>query len=126
MDPKDLCEFWGGYISTAMWASTTDTGESLEYLYAPADILKADLAEMKEEALAWAQDNADLVTLAIEATGNTWKDVGHHLWLTRNGHGAGFWDGAWGSYGDDLTHQARTMGSCSLREIGDGTLAMHY
>jgi hypothetical protein len=26
--------------------------------------------------------------------------LGHDFWLTRNGHGAGFWDGDWPTYGD--------------------------
>lgn len=29
--------------------------------------------------------------------------VGHDFWLTRNGHGAGFWDGDYGDYGDEIT-----------------------
>jgi len=27
----------------------------------------------------------------------------HDFWLTRNGHGAGFWDGDWSEHGDALT-----------------------
>lgn len=42
-----------------------------------------------------------------------WKQVGHDLWLTRNGHGTGFWDRP-ELYGPDLsnilTAMARAMG----------------
>ena len=31
------------------------------------------------------------------------KRMGHDLWLTRCGHGAGFWDGDYGDYGDLIT-----------------------
>jgi hypothetical protein len=32
--------------------------------------------------------------------------AGSDFWLTRNGHGAGFWDGDWPGRGDDLTEIA--------------------
>lgn len=42
-----------------------------------------------------------------------WKQVGHDLWLTRNGHGVGFWDRE-EIYGDGLcrilTAMAKAMG----------------
>lgn len=31
------------------------------------------------------------------------EDLGHDFWLTRGGHGAGFWDGDYGDYGDAIT-----------------------
>lgn len=44
------------------------------------------------------------------------SQVGHDLWLTRNGHGAGFWDrtqyDAW--YQFDLSRIARAMGEVHL------------
>lgn len=36
--------------------------------------------------------------------------MGHDLCLTRNGHGAGFWDEGLGELGDYLTHVAKGMG----------------
>ena len=32
-----------------------------------------------------------------------WAQAGHDYWLTRNGHGAGFWDRGLGEIGDVLT-----------------------
>ena len=34
----------------------------------------------------------------------------HDFWLTRNGHGAGFWDGDWPLYGDIFTRIAQGYG----------------
>ena len=31
----------------------------------------------------------------VDVAGGTPKQAGHDFWLTRNGHGAGFWDGDW-------------------------------
>jgi hypothetical protein len=48
--------------------------------------------------------------------------VGHDLWLTRNGHGAGFWDRGLGDVGDKLTAIAKRMGSKSLYVGDDGKI----
>ena len=36
--------------------------------------------------------------------------LGHDLWLTRNGHGAGFWDRGLGELGERLSEAARSLG----------------
>lgn len=36
--------------------------------------------------------------------------AGHDFWLTRNGHGAGFWDGDWPKYGDMFDRIAKGFG----------------
>lgn len=40
------------------------------------------------------------------------EQIGHDLWLTRNGHGAGFWDRKeiYGDHADLFTGMARAMG----------------
>ncbi len=38
------------------------------------------------------------------------EPAGHDFWLTRNGHGAGFWDGDWPTYGDKFTEIAKSFG----------------
>jgi len=44
--------------------------------------------------------------------------LGHDLWLTRNHHGAGFWDRGLGKLGDDLTLLAHSLGESELY-VGD-------
>jgi hypothetical protein len=41
--------------------------------------------------------------------------VGRDLHLTRNGHGAGFWDGDYGDAGDALTELSKPFGSISVQ-----------
>lgn len=48
--------------------------------------------------------------------------MGHDFLLTRNGHGAGFWDGDWGDDGDELTRIAKGYGNISLY-LGDDMIA---
>ena len=53
--------------------------------------------------------------------------IGHDFWLTRNGHGAGFWDGdyrdrdAGEDYGDQLTSIVKAnFAECDVWADGDG------
>jgi hypothetical protein len=39
------------------------------------------------------------------------EEAGHDFWLTRNGHGAGFWDRGKGGLGNKLTEMAKAYGS---------------
>ena len=48
--------------------------------------------------------------------------AGHDFWLTRNEHGAGFWDGDWPLTGDSLTALSKAFGSCELYAGDDGKL----
>ena len=48
--------------------------------------------------------------------------AGHDFWLTRNGHGAGFWDGDWTEPAASiLTAASKRFGECSLY-LGDDQL----
>jgi len=38
--------------------------------------------------------------------------LGHDFWLTRNGHGAGFWEDEWQPYCNELTELAQSFGEC--------------
>lgn len=46
--------------------------------------------------------------------------VGHDFWLTRNGHGTGFWDRGLGAVGDRLSVAAHAYGEASLYVGDDG------
>ena len=48
--------------------------------------------------------------------------VGHDFWLTRNGHGAGFWDRDLGELGDKLTELSKQFGESNLYLGDDGKL----
>lgn len=56
----------------------------------------------------------------------SWADAGHDFWLTRNGHGAGFWDGDWDLDDTDrhaakLDQAAQDFGQVDLYEV-DGVI----
>lgn len=47
---------------------------------------------------------------------------GHDFWLTRNHHGAGFWDRGYGEVGVRLTNAAHSYGESSLYVGDDGRI----
>lgn len=100
----NLQEFLNGYIDALLWSSTTDGGESLEFYNLSPEALakcKADCLAFMEAA---ASDLALYATTYQPAHGFTVDEcAGHDFWLTRCGHGAGFWDRGLGDLGDRLT-----------------------
>lgn len=47
--------------------------------------------------------------------------AGHDFWMTRNGHGVGFWDGDWPVHGERLDAAARAYGEVSTYAV-DGVI----
>jgi len=106
------------YIASAIWSSTDDDGEPLDNDYSADDLDDETLAEMEADVKKFFDDNDDLIFRAWEEDDASEGDIGHNFWLTRNGHGAGFWDGDFPVTGDDLTIESKKFGETSLY-IGD-------
>lgn len=106
--------FLDGYVECAIWASTDDDGEPLDSTDAELsdDALDAMRAECED---FWAANYADLRTLDA-------GEAGHDFWLTRNGHGAGFWDRGLGELGERLTQASKAHGSSDLYIGDDGEI----
>ena len=116
MTTVKLDTFSAAYLECALWASTDDNGAPLDSAYSLEDIapeaLASMLADCERFAAAHAGDIADNPARA-----------GHDYWLTRNGHGAGFWDGEWPEdIGQRLTTAAHADGECNLYPGDDGRL----
>jgi len=87
--------FVKAYIVCALWSSTNEgdqaTSENLDGQYDGDDIEPATYFDM-------VADCAQFATMMLEAlTTEELEEAdaaqyGHDFWLTRNGHGAGFWD----------------------------------
>ncbi len=57
----------------------------------------------------------------IDAADGMDEQAGHDFWLTRNGHGAGFWDGDWPEpYADMLTEGSKCYGEFQIYLGDDG------
>jgi hypothetical protein len=109
-------DFTRAYIAAALWSSSDDDDEPLDARFDELDIDAATMDCMKADCLAF-QDSAKH-EIARDASG-----AGHDFWLTRNGHGAGFWDGDWPEpAGDILTKRAKAFGEYSLYVGDDGKI----
>ena len=121
-----LDNFTLAYIEAALWSSTDDAGEPLdngEHELAEETRAKmiADCERFQfENAADLAEDNR---TYARASHGcSVEESAGHDFWLTRCGHGAGFWNGDWTEpAAGRLTESARGFGNVDLY-IGDDGL----
>jgi phage-related protein len=105
------------YLDTADWAD------------GPEAMADAEGTEAEEchgwhrEAMAEADRicGAFYLANADDLEGADPRQAGHDLWLTRNGHGAGFWDGGWpDEAGERLADAARELGESSVYVGDDG------
>lgn len=127
-----LDTFTRAYIKTALWSSTDNAneqgGEPLDANYSESDIAPETLQTM-------VADCADFQSSFGEHINGREAQAGHDFWLTRNGHGAGFWDGDWKeampdtgelvpqyrTVGDFLTAMSKPYGSFNLY-VGDDNM----
>lgn len=122
-EPIGFDAFFTGYLECALWSSTDDDGNPLDDDFDLEDIDPASLAKLREYAL-------DFFTANRELFGLHYEQAGHDFWLTRNGHGAGFWDrgdlyehdDSEGQNGRKLTDAAHVYGECNLYIGDDGKL----
>ena len=112
----DSSEVIDGYMVCALWSSTGDDGEPLDDKYGLDDIGGSSAAEMMSDCEDFIRANrADLL-----AGGQDDSQIGHDFWLTRNGHGAGFWDRGLGEVGERLTKASKVYGEVYLYVGDDG------
>jgi hypothetical protein len=100
------------YLETALWSSTGEDGDPLDDDHSTADFAPEAVASARADVASFVESNADKIA-AAQALLPTYDDaqVAHDFWLTRNGHGAGFWDRGLGEVGDELTKDAKAYGS---------------
>jgi len=130
----DVDTLFDGYVTCALWASTDNAddtgGEPLDERYDRDDIAQESLEAMRADCDAFIQANAhDLLEYARlrptsasydASQGPAMAYAGHDFWLTRNRHGAGFWDRGLGELGDRLSEAAKVHGESTLIVGDDG------
>lgn len=112
----DLDAFLASYIACALWSSTDEHGEPLDAVFSDQDISGGSFLKMREECEDFIDANRE------DLRGLDPAQAGHDLWLTRNSHGAGFWDRGVGARGDRLSAAARLMGEQRIYEGPGGFL----
>ena len=110
--------FTTAYLTCALWStndeSTPQGGKPLDTNYGIEDVAPDTLAQMAADCRAFQEENQTDIA-------NDLGLAGHDFWLTRNGHGAGFWDGDWAN-GDRLTEASKRFGEFDLYVGDDGLI----
>jgi len=106
-------DFLDGYLTAALWSSTDDDGESLDDNFQQCDISPEFMTTAVADCRKFLDSCQKLIEgQCLESSGYSEMELaGHDFWLTRNRHGAGFWDGDWET-GEELTEA-----SCKFPEI---------
>jgi hypothetical protein len=100
------------YIVCALWASTDDEGNPMDDRYEPSDVALGSLQSAMSDITDFVEANRELLGDMDD------ERIGHDFWLTRNHHGAGFWDRGLGERGNQLTAAAHVYGSSDCY-VGD-------
>lgn len=116
-----LAAFQSAYVTAALWSSTDAEGN-------PLDNGGYELSDEAQEKLD-ADAKAFFDAYSQHFTTDNCKHrgcspieyAGHDFWLTRCGHGCGFWDGDWKEPAASLlTEAARKAGNADLYVGDDG------
>lgn len=114
-----------GYVDCALWSSLDSSddagGSTLDALYSALDIDEATREQMCKDCQDFIDQDEDDIRAYLETRSES--DLGHDFWLTRNGHGAGFWDRGLGLLGERLTMRAKTFGEVDLYATDDGKVS---
>ncbi len=117
-------KFLQAYVIAALWSSNDESDETgglpIDESYWFEDIAASTMEAMTKDCERFQSENRDL----LEKSGLTDEQAGHDFWLTRCGHGTGFWDRDLGEVGDKLTAACKKFGNVELY-IGDDGFVYH-
>ena len=117
--PTGLDEFTRDYLTAMEWMDVNSdhmpemTGD---------ETWSAELIEKaKEDCESFQETNAADLAVYREKTGNS---GGVDFWLTRNGHGVGFWDRGLGAVGSRLSAAASVFNCVDVYRSDDGEICV--
>ena len=115
-----LDEFTLAYITCALWSTSDGSDEGggvpLDDNFCVHDLHPDALAVIAEDCRLFQKENEEDIVSAICIRKNHYNlaMAGHDFWLTRNGHGVGFWDRGIGDEGDRLSAASVAFGEALL------------
>jgi hypothetical protein len=121
-------DFTRAYIQAALFSTNDNADESggqpLDANYDPEDIAPETMQQIEADCQKFQRENGEFIRDCDRGSGeySVEAQAGHDFWLTRNGHGAGFWDGDWPETGDALDKAAKAYGEFDLYVGDDGKL----
>jgi hypothetical protein len=126
-------DFTSAYIEAMLWAENANTpgsDESDDTSFQDAgfdtdDFAPETLARIESDCAKFQAENGDLLTEEnCKYRGcPTIEYAGHDFWLTRQGHGCGFWDGDWHEpAATKLTEASKRFGEFDIYVGDDGKI----
>ena len=119
---KQLDAFTTAYAIAALWSTNDESnpqgGDPLDDNYNIVDIADETLQQMIDDCKKFREENKEL----LELSGLSDEYAGHDFWLTRCGHGAGFWDRGSEDVFDQLTEACNKWGEVDLYVGDDGKI----
>lgn len=121
-------EFIRQYVQTMLWTEGPRTDENDDSNFLDAGFDEDDLSEelrieIGTELRAFLSTYGDLIEeCRHQKDWYTMGQAGHDFALTRNHHGAGFWDRGLGSAGDALTEASHHHGEAYFYLGDDGKI----
>ena len=111
-------KFLKQYLITALWSEIDSlTDEPLDKNFNIDDFSPESLEQAENDCKEFIKQAGSLLD------GLDLSTAGHDFWLTRNRHGAGFWDGDYKkSIGEQLTKLAHSFGELNLYAGDNGLL----
>lgn len=116
---EKLDEVFKHYIMASLWSSTDENDEPFDSNYSIDDMDSWNANNVKDRVRQFLVDNAD----DLKASGLSDEQIGHDLWLTQVGHGAGFWDrGLDKELGERLSRASEKLGRSANMYAEDGKI----
>lgn len=122
----DLDVFTKAYIYTALETSSDENDYYLDQNYGPGEIEYAAYARMVNDCKNFQRINASLLALEdprLDDKAIAYK-AGTDFWLTRNGHGSGFFEWKNEMQAELLANSAHAFGSQNLYVTDSGTIGI--
>ena len=110
-------DFYNAYVECLLWTHS----EELEGL-AHKDGVPRIHAESDNLIIKECQKFIQKSYMVLKSASCDFSQHGHDFFLTRNGHGAGFWDRGYGANGDILTKLSESFRETVQELDGDGVL----
>jgi hypothetical protein len=124
LNADTLAQFVNAYLQCAIWSSMDDDGT-------PLDLKGYSIYDFDAGSVEQATADCQLFIAQVvkytdfDAYTHLREQGGHDLWLTRNSHGAGFWDRPeiYGKFNSSmLTHHAKLLKEAHVFEGFNGKL----
>lgn len=115
-------EFFQAFVAAMVWLGTDDNENPMDENHSEQDINPGALTGLKDDCNAFIDQNADLLLEAVTKPGYTFANAGHDYLLSRNGHGAGFFDRDLDEVGDKLQEASQDAGTVDAYVGDDGQI----